>query len=183
MHRTRSGPVTVDFLRIDIADVGRNDTALFDHCSDTMRLASHEGHSGAPLHINAMSLMALCAHRGVTQCRVYFRTGRPRHSPFDPNSPSSVMSAKCSASPRSRHHSTRPTARSTRQHPKDPVCRCHPSAPENLLSKCEISDSVNLPTRGSILEMRCPLLASRSVSAGRAGQGGQRCASPNAART
>jgi hypothetical protein len=28
--------------------------------------------------------MALCAHRGVTQCRTYFKTGQPRHSPFDP---------------------------------------------------------------------------------------------------
>ena len=29
-------------------------------------------------------MSALCAHQGVTQCRVYFKTGRPRHSPHCP---------------------------------------------------------------------------------------------------
>ena len=29
-------------------------------------------------------MSALCAHQGVTQCRVYFKTGRTRHSPHCP---------------------------------------------------------------------------------------------------
>ena len=59
----------------------------------------------------------------------------------------------------------------------------HDLAPEKRLSKCDNCFSVNLTTKGAILEIGWPLLVSRSLDAGRVGQGGQPCDSPNVTST